>query len=99
MKLIETLGHRQWLDALQSKYDLKLTELRETDNAFTVFLVHITPKSNILVGRFCRVTHVGVVLDRRGETEGSCLNPNTHNPCRRQSGAAELDGTNFTKLL
>jgi len=67
-KLIETKGARHWLQQLKSSYNLSHTTLNISDSAFTVMLdSSITGNNNVLVGRYCRYTKVGVVRDRRSE--------------------------------
>ena len=64
--LVETQGAVQWLGELRRRYLLKDTILNDSDNAFTVLITR-GKHHNIIVGRYCRVTGNGVVLDKRKE--------------------------------
>ena len=66
--LIETQGVVQWLGELRRRYLLKHTTLNDSDNAFTVLITR-GKHHNIIVGRYCRVTGNGVVLDKRKEVK------------------------------
>lgn len=64
--LIETKGAKQFLYNLRYHFDIKQTRLNETEDALTVFLDN--PKlanTNIIIGRYCKLTGQGVILDRR----------------------------------
>lgn len=62
--IIETQGSKDWITELRRRYDLKETTMNESDNAFTVLITR-GKHHNIIVGRYCRVTGNGVVLDKR----------------------------------
>ncbi len=62
--IIETQGSKNWITALRRRYDLKETTMNESDNAFTVLITR-GKHHNIIVGRYCRITGNGVVLDKR----------------------------------
>lgn len=66
--LTETKGAKQFLAVLKSYFDLKQTRINESDEALTIFLD--SPKlinTNIIIGRYCKITGQGVVMDRRKE--------------------------------
>lgn len=64
--MIETKGVKEWWGELRKRYEVEDTLLRESPEAFTILLTP-SPNKSILVGRYCRTTGVGVVLDRRKE--------------------------------
>lgn len=66
MKFKETYGPKEWSSKVIETFGRDNVELIETDNAFTVLLrTPETVRNNILVGRYCRTTMVGIILDRR----------------------------------
>ena len=78
-ELIETQGASQWLDAVKVRFKIEHTRLVETDEAFTIFLKEeVTPNRTVMVGRFCRSTGVGIIMDRRGDVRGNDKNHNTN---------------------
>lgn len=64
--LIETQGSEQWLGELRRRYRLGDTTMNSSEEAFTVILTR-GKHHNILVGRYCKTTGKGVVLDKRKE--------------------------------
>lgn len=64
--LIETQGSKEWLAELRKRFDLKHTTMNDSDNAFTVLITR-GKHHNIIVGRYCKVTGKGVILDKRKE--------------------------------
>ena len=64
--LIETQGATQWLEELRKRYVLKDTTMNSSEGAFTVILTR-GKHHNILVGRYCKITGKGVVLDKQKE--------------------------------
>ena len=64
--LIETQGSTQWLGELRRRYLLEDTTMNSSDEAFTVILTR-GKHHNILVGRYCKTTGKGAVLDKRKE--------------------------------
>lgn len=64
--ITETKGTEEFLTVLHNTFGKGNTRLVDTDNAFSVFLdTNRTRHSNIIVGRFCRRTKRGVIMDRR----------------------------------
>lgn len=61
----ETKGVQEWKEALFKIYNPSITELRDSEEAFTVFATNGRRNCNVLVGRYCITTGVGVVFDRR----------------------------------
>lgn len=67
--IIECKGSALWLTTLRQKYDLSQTILNDSPNSFTVLFTTHNSRKTMLVGRYCRVNHFGVVICRRG---GAC---------------------------
>ena len=63
--LIETVTGESWIKELKLRFPLDKTILTESEEAFTV-LLQSNGNNNVLIGRYCRATQKGVVLDRRG---------------------------------
>ncbi len=66
-KIAETQGGKEWLEVLNKAYGVHNTRLNVSEEAFTAFLSEgITgPNKTIMVGRYCRNTMRGVIMDRR----------------------------------
>lgn len=65
-KRIETYGCLEWLQTIDKRFKVVNTRLNITEETFTVFLSNeITGMNNIIVARYCRVTRLGVIMDRR----------------------------------
>jgi len=64
--IIECKGAALWLTTLRQKYDLSQTILNDSPNSFTVLFTTHNSRKTMLVGRYCRVNHFGVVICRRG---------------------------------
>ena len=66
-RVIETRTLREWFDIVKLRFDLSRTRLQETEEALSIFLSEDVGggRANIMVARFCKTTHKGVVFDRR----------------------------------
>lgn len=63
-QLIETKGGRSWIEHVSLRFPINKTIFTESEEAFTI-LLQSNGNNNVLVGRYCRATQIGVVLDRR----------------------------------
>lgn len=61
--MIECYGANTWLSELRKRYDIKNTLLNDSVEAFTVLLIH--GNKNIIVARYDRTRHYGVVICQR----------------------------------
>ena len=64
--IIECKGATEWLQTLRQKYNLADTVLNDSPESFTVLFSAHNSRKTMLVGRYCRINHFGVVICRRG---------------------------------
>ena len=63
--IIECFNATQWLTTLRQRYNLEDTILNDSPNSFTVLISSHRDNKTMLVGRYCRVSHFGIVICRR----------------------------------
>jgi hypothetical protein len=68
--IIECNSAQQWLQTLRQRYDIDHTILNHSQDAFTVLLTTNNSNKTMLVGRYCRVNHFGIVICRRNIDTG-----------------------------
>lgn len=65
---VETKGAKEFMLKVNKTFGIRNTRLVDTDNAFSIFLdTDATRHRNIMVGRYCKVTKLGVIMDRRAK--------------------------------
>ncbi len=88
--LTETMGASSFIKTLNTVFGINNTRLVDTDDAFSVFLdlTGANPNLNVMVGRFCKRTLKGVVMDRRGEYDDDNFGQGTQEAPRRREADA-----------
>ena len=90
--VMETRGAAEFMRHVKELFGVGRTRLVDNQDAFSVFL-DTGGHTNVMVGRYCKHTMKGVVMDRRSRDEPASDLPNARagsvSPSRRERDAGE----------
>lgn len=99
-KVVETRGSKEFLKLVKDTFGEGNTRLVDSDTAFSIFLdTGNTKNHTVMVGRFCKASHLGVVMDRRAgnEESGDTLAERLSEAPRRRTKDGKSSGTSYQR--
>lgn len=86
---IKTDSKERFLSLIKSVFGIGNVETFDNEGALSVLLATGTPNSNVMVGRLCKHTQKGIIMDRRSQNESDTTLAERINSAPKRRGRDE----------